>query len=113
MATDYPSYNPQATAVTVIPTAVSATGDTVDGSAILNGAILVVQTAGTSTNLTFIDPGLTPAGTAAGTVTAVAIGTNTTKTFGKTQMQGYLNTTTNKVGLSFSAVTNVTAFVIY
>jgi hypothetical protein len=113
MATDYTSYNPQGTAVTVVPVAVAATGDTVDGSAIINGAILVVQTGGTSTNLTFVDPGVTPAGTAAGTVTPVAIGTNVTKAFGKTQMQGYINESTNKVGLAFSAVTDVKAFVVY
>jgi hypothetical protein len=113
MATDYTSYNPTTAGVTVVPVAVSATGDTVDGSAIVNGAILVIQTAGTGANLTFVDPGVTPAGTAAGTVTPIAIGTNTTKAFGKAQLQGYINASTNKVGLAFSAVTNITAFVVY
>lgn len=113
MATNYVGANPQSTAVTVTPIAVSATGDTVDGSEILNGAVLVVQTVGTATNLTFVDPGVTPAGTAAGTVTPIAIGTNTTKVFGQKQLQGYINSSTNKVGLAFSATAAVTAFVVY
>src|SRR5689334_244127 len=113
MATNYVGANPQSTAVTVTPVAVASSGDTVDGSEILNGAVLVIQTQGTATNLTFTDPGKTPAGTAAGSVTPIAIGTNTTKVFGKAQLQGYTDPTTNKVGLNFSATTNVTAFVVY
>jgi hypothetical protein len=113
MSTNYAGVNPQATAATVTPVSVSASGDTVDGSDILNGAVLVVQTTSTGCNLTFVDPGKTPAGTAAGTVTPIAIATNTTKVFGKTQMQGYIDPSSNKVGVNFSATTGITAFVVY
>ncbi len=112
MATNFVGVFPTATATLCTGVAVSLTGDTVDGSDVVNGAVLIVTCAATPTTVTFIDPGRTPAGTAAGTVTGVTVAANTSKAFGKTQMQGYIDPSTNKVGVSFSAVTNVTAMVV-
>lgn len=112
MATNYVGVFPAATALVCTPVAVSLTGDTVDYSDIINGAVLIVTAGATPTNVTFVDPGRTPAGTVAGTVTAVTVAANTAKAFGKTQLQGYNDPVTNKVGVVYSALTNVTAMVV-
>ncbi len=112
MATNYVGVFPLATATVCTGVAVASTGDTVDGSDIVNGGVLIVTCGGTPTNVTFTDPGKTPAGTAAGTVAAVAVAANTSKAFGKTQLAGYIDPTTNKVTVAYSAITNVTAMVV-
>jgi hypothetical protein len=112
MATNFVGVFPAATALVCTPVAVSLTGDTVDGSDIINGAVLIVTCGATTTNVTFTDPGKTPAGTSAGTVAAVNVAANTAKAFGKTQMQGFIDPATNKVTVAFSAITNVTAMVV-
>lgn len=112
MATNFAGVFPSATALVCTPVAVAATGDTVDGSDIINGAVFVVICGATGTNVTFVDPGKTPAGTAAGTVAAVAVTANTAKAFGKTQLQGYIDPATNKVGVNFSSTTTTTAMVV-
>jgi hypothetical protein len=112
MATDYVGVFPGATATVCTPVAVASTGDRIDGSDIINGAVLVVTCGSTATNITFTDPGKTPAGTGAGTVAAVPVAANTSKAFGKTQLQGYIDSTSNKVTVAYSAITNVTAMVV-
>jgi hypothetical protein len=112
MSTNYVGVFPGAVATLCTPVAVASTGDTVDGSDITNGAVLVVICGATGTNVTFIDPGKTPAGTGAGTVAAVAVAANTSKAFGKTQLQGYIDPSTNKVGVSYSSTTTTTAMVV-
>lgn len=112
MSTNYVGAQPTTTAVTVVPVAVSATGDTVDGADILNGAILVIQTGGTGCNATFTDPGKTPAGTSAGSVTPIAVATNTTKVIGSAYMKGFIDPSTGKATVAFSATSGITAFVV-
>lgn len=112
MATNYVGVFPGATATVCTGVAVASTGDTVDGSDIINGAVLIVTCGATPCNVTFTDPGRTPAGTVAGTVTAVAVAANTSKAFGKTQLQGYIDPSSNKVTVAYSATSNVTAMVV-
>ena len=112
MATNFVGVFPGATATVCTPVAVAATGDTVDGTDIINGAVLIVTCAATPADVTFTDPGKTPAGTSAGTVTPVTVAANTAKAFGKKQLEGYINPATNKVTVAFSATTNVTAMVV-
>lgn len=114
MATNYVGVFPANFAAAQLCTAVAvaATGDTVDGSDIANGAVLIVTCGATPANVTFTDPGKTPAGTVAGTVTPVAVAANTSKAFGRTQLQGYIDPATNKVAVAYSAITNVTAMVV-
>jgi hypothetical protein len=112
MATNYVGVFPLATAQLCTPVAVASTGDTIDGSDIVNGAVFIVNCGGTATNVTFTDPGKTPAGTVAGSVTPVAVAANTSRAFGKTQLAGFIDPTTNKVTVAYSAITNVTAQVV-
>jgi hypothetical protein len=95
MSTNYVGVFPTNYAASQVctPVAVSASGDTIDGSDIVNGAVFVVTAGGTPTNVTFTDPGKTPAGTAAGAVTAVTVAANTSRCWGKAQLQGYSSTT--------------------
>ncbi len=114
MATNYVGVFPTNFAANQVctPVAVSLTGDTIDGSDIVNGAVFVVNAAGTPTNVSFVDPGKTPAGTVAGTVTPQTVAASTSRAWGQKQLQGYIDPTTNKVGVVYSAVTNVTAMVV-
>lgn len=112
MATNYVGVFPAATATVCTPVAVALTGDTVDGSDIINGAVLIVTCGATPCTVTFTDPGRTPAGTVAGTVAAVSVSASTAKAFGKTQLQGFIDPSTNKVTVAYSAITNVTAMVV-
>lgn len=112
MATNYVGVFPTSVATLCTGVAVASTGDTVDGSDIVNGGVLIVTCGATGTNVTFVDPGKTPAGTVAGTVAAVAVAANTSKAFGKTQLQGYIDPSTNKVGVSYSSTATTTAMVV-
>lgn len=112
MATNYVGVFPLATPQLCTPIPVAATGDTIDGTDIINGAVFIVNCAATPTSVTFVDPGKTPAGTVAGTVTPAAVAANTSRAFGKTQLQGYIDPTTNKVAVAYSAITSVTAQVV-
>ncbi len=113
MSTNYVGINPQATPTVCTGVAVASTGDTVDGSDIINGAVFIVTCAATPCTVTFTDPGRTPAGTAAGSVTAVSVSANTSKAFGKTYMQGFIDPTTNKATVAYSATSGITAMVVY
>jgi hypothetical protein len=112
MATNYVGVFPTSVATLCTGVAVASTGDTVDGSDIVNGGVLIVTCGATPTNVTFTDPGKTPAGTGAGSVTPVAVAANTSKAFGKTQLQGYIDPSTNKVGVSYSSTATTTAMVV-
>lgn len=112
MSTNYVGAKPTTAALTVVPVSVASSGDTVDGSDIVNGAVLVIQTGGTGCTATFTDPGHTPAGTAAGSVTGITIGTNTTKVIGSAYMAGFVDPSTNKATVAFSATSGITAFVV-
>ncbi len=112
MSTNYVGVFPGATALVCTGVAVASTGDTVDYSDIINGAVLIVTCGSTACNVTFTDPGHTPAGTVAGTVTAVAVSANTSKAFGRTQLQPYADPVTNKVTVAYSATTNIPAMVV-
>jgi hypothetical protein len=113
MATDYVGVFPKNFAGPQLctPVAVALTGDRIDGSDIVNDAVFTVFAGGTPTNVSFVDPGKTPAGTVAGTVTPVTVAANTARSWGKTQLQGYIDPTTNKVGVVFSSITTITAMV--
>lgn len=114
MATNYAAVFPKNFAANQVstPVAASLTGDTIDGSDIVNDCVFTVIAGGTPTNVAFVDPGKTPAGTVAGTVTPQTVAANTARSWGKTQLQGYIDPTTNKVGVTFSAVTNITVLVV-
>lgn len=112
MSTNYVGVSPQATPLVCTGVAVAATGDTVDGADILNGAVFIVTCAATPCTVTFTDPGHTPAGTAAGSVSAVSVSANTSKAFGKTYMQGFIDPATSKATVAYSATTNITAMVV-
>lgn len=112
MATAYTCFTPQGTALLCTGVAVAATGDTISGNDIVNGAVLIVTAAATPTTVGFVDPGHTPAGTVAGTVTGTVVAANTSKCFGRTQLAGYIDPTANTVGLTYTAITNVTAMVV-
>ncbi len=107
MATNYVGVFPKNFAANQVCTgvAVALTGDTIDGSDI-------VTAGGTPTNVTFVDPGKTPAGTVAGTVTPQTVAANTSRGWGKTQLQGYIDPSTNKVGVVYSSITTITAMVV-
>lgn len=110
--TAFTAVNPQATALVCTGVNVTASSDTINGSDIINGGVFIVTCAATPTNVTFTDPGRTAAGTVAGTVTPVAVAANTSKAFGKNQLQGYIDPATNTVAAQFSATTNVTAMFV-
>ncbi|MER7280413.1 hypothetical protein ABT369_38850 [Dactylosporangium sp. NPDC000244] len=114
MATNYVGVFPKNFAANQLctPVAASLTGDTIDGSDIINDAVFIVTAGGTPTNVTFVDPGKTPAGTAAGTVTPQTVAANTSRCWGKTQLQGYIDPVSNKVGVNFSSVTGITVMVV-
>jgi spore germination protein YaaH len=105
----------QYTAVTGDPTGplctgvAVASGDTVNGNDVANGAVLVVTAAATPTNVTLVDAGHTPAGTAAAAQTPVTVAANTSRAFGK--LGNYVDST-NKVTVNYSATTNVTAMLL-
>lgn len=102
---------PQNTALLCTPVPV-ANGDTIDYSDLVNGALFVVICGTTGTNVTFVDPGKTPAGTVAGTVTPVAVAANTARVFGAKQLLPYTDPATNKVTVNYSATANTTAMVV-
>lgn len=112
MATAYTCFTPAGTALVCTGVAVSATGDTISGNDINNGAVLIVTVAATPTTVGFVDPGHTPGGTAAGSVSGVVVAANTSKAFGKTQLAGYIDPVTNTIGLTYTSVTNATAMVV-
>lgn len=112
MATAYVCVTPGATPLACTGVAVAATGDTISGNDIANGAQLVVTCGSTPANVSFTDPGHTPAGTAAGTPAATTVSANTSKTFGAKYLTGYIDPATNTVSVAYSATTNVTAQVL-
>ncbi|MGI5247774.1 hypothetical protein [Dactylosporangium sp. CA-139066] len=100
-------------AVSVVSTPVSvASGDRIDGADIENGAVFTVFAGNTPTNVTFVDPGKTPAGTAAGTVTPVTVAANTSRSWGRTALKGYVDATSGKVVVNYSSTTTITAQVV-
>jgi hypothetical protein len=112
MPTAYTCVTPGATALLCTGVPVAATGDTINGNDVLNGAVLIVTAGGTPTNVTFVDPGHTPAGTTAGSVTPVTVAANTSKAFGRTQLAGYIDPVANTVSPLYSSITAITAQVV-
>jgi hypothetical protein len=112
MATAFTAATPGATAVLCTGVAVSATGDTLNGNDLLNGARLIVTCAATPSTVGFVDPGRTPAGTVAGTVTGTVVAANTSRAFGRTQLAGYIDPITGLVGVTYTSVTNCTAMFV-
>lgn len=110
MATAYTCATPASTGALCTGVPVAATGDTISGNDVANGAVLIVTVGGTPTNVTFVDPGHTPAGTVAGTVTPVTVAANTSRSFGK--LSNYVDPVTNTVGVSYSSTTGATAMVV-
>lgn len=82
-------------------------GDTLSGNDIEAGASFTVHTAGTACDVSFTDPGTTPAGTAAGTPVAVTVATNTARTWNSDVLRNYIDPATNTVEVNYTAVTNV------
>ncbi|GAA0719877.1 hypothetical protein Drose_06170 [Dactylosporangium roseum] len=110
--TDYVGVFPTG-AVSLVSTPVSvASGDRIDGADIENGGVFTVFAAGTPTDVTFVDPGKTPAGTPAGTVPPVTVAANTSRSWGRTALKGYINQASNKVVVNYSAPAGVTAQVV-
>lgn len=89
-----------------------SSADTVNANDINNGAILIVTTAATPTNVTPTDPGKTPAGTVAGSVTAVTVAANTSRAWGPNVLKNFIDPVTNLVTINYSATTNVTAMLV-
>lgn len=83
-----------------------ASADTISGNDVANGAVLTVTTAATPTNVTFTDPGHTPAGSAAAAPSAVTVAANTSRSFG--HLTNLIDPATNLVTVNYSATTNVT-----
>src|SRR2546430_203524 len=102
MATAYVCKTPQGTPLACTGVAVAATGDTINGNDINNGAVLMVPCAAPPATVGFVDPGHTPAGTAAGSVTGTVVGANTSMAFGHTQLAGYIDPATNTVGVTYT-----------
>lgn len=111
MATAYVCKTPGATPVVCTGVGVAATGDTINGNDVNNGAQLVVTCGSTPADVSFTDPGHTPAGTAAGTPASYTVAANTSKTFGSTLLKGFIDSN-NVVNPTYSATTNVTAMVL-
>lgn len=111
MATAYTCVTPVGTPLACTGVAVAATGDTISGNDINNGAILVVTAGGTPTTVGFVDPGHTPAGTVAGTVTGTLVAANTSMAFGRTKLAGYIDSN-NTVTVTYTSITAVTAMVV-
>jgi hypothetical protein len=87
------------------PQAVSAS-DTISGSLVNSRAILEIKNgSGGSINVTFVDPGKTPAGNT-GTNAAVAIAAGVTRRFRITN--AFVNSDTNLITVTFSSPTSVT-----
>lgn len=112
MATAYVCKTPQGTPLACTGVAVAATGDTINGNDINNGAVLIVTVAATPTTVGFVDPGHTPAGTAAGSVTGTVVAANTSMAFGHTQLAGYIDPASGTVGVTYTSITNATAMVV-
>jgi hypothetical protein len=114
MATNYVGVFPKNSAANQVCTgvAVATTGDTIDGSDIVNDCVFIVTAGGTPTDVAFTDPGRTPAGTVAGTVTPQTVAANTSRCWGRRQLEGYINSTTGKVAVTYTSATSITAMVV-
>lgn len=112
MATAYVCVTATTTPALCTGVPVATSGDTINGNDIANGAQLVVTVAATPTNVSFVDPGHTAAGTAAATPTTYTVAANTSKAFGSKQLTGYIDPATNTVGVVYSSATNATAQVL-
>ncbi|GAA2636871.1 hypothetical protein GCM10010399_82490 [Dactylosporangium fulvum] len=111
--TDYVGVFPTNAAAAQLCTPVAvASGDRIDGADILNGAVFIVSAGGTPTNVTFVDPGKTPAGTVAGAVTPVTVAANTSRCWGYRQLVGYIDPATNKVTANYSSTATIGAMVV-
>ncbi len=112
MSTAYVCVTPTTTPALCTGVAVATSGDTISGNDVNNGAQLIVTVAATPTTVSFVDPGHTPAGTAAGTVATYTVAANTSKTFGSALLKGYIDPTANTVGVAYTSATNCTAQVV-
>jgi hypothetical protein len=92
------------------PVAVAAS-DTINGNDVANGAILTVICAGTSDNVTIVDPLRTPAGNT-GTQAAQTIAINTSRSWSPAVLKNFIDPATNLVTVQHSATTNVTCLLI-
>lgn len=92
------------------PAAVSSS-DTINGNDILAGACLTVMVGGTPTNVTLVDPGRTPAGTAAGSVTPVTVAANTARSWGANYLKNFIDSS-NLVTVNYSSTTGATCLLV-
>jgi hypothetical protein len=91
--------------VAAAPVAVSAS-DTISGSLVSANAILEVKNGGGgSINVTFVDPGTTPAGNT-GTQAGIAVAAGTTKRFRLSS--AFTDPDTNLITVNYSGTTSVT-----
>lgn len=111
MSTAFTAVTPAATALVCTGVAVAATGDTLNGNDVQNGASLIVTVGSTPTVVAFVDTGHTPAGTVAGTPANTTVAANTSKVFGKTQLAPYIDAN-GVVGVTYTSVTGATAMFI-
>jgi NADPH-dependent 2,4-dienoyl-CoA reductase/sulfur reductase-like enzyme len=95
------------TAGTVVTPAAVSASDTISGNDIAAGAILIINCAGTSDNVTIVDPGHTAAGNT-GTQAPQTIAINTSRSWGPRTLANYIDPATNLVTVTHSAITNVT-----
>lgn len=85
---------------------------TLSGNDIQAGGMLLVLAGATPTDVTLVDPGTTPAGTAAGTVAPVTVAANTGRTWGSNVLKNYINSSTNQVSATLSSVSTITVLFI-
>jgi hypothetical protein len=91
--------------VAAAPAAVSVS-DTIPGSLATAGVILEVKNgSGGSINVTFVDPGLTPAGNT-GTNAAIAVAAGATKRFKLST--AFVDSSTGNITVNYSSATSVT-----
>lgn len=112
MSTAYVCVTAGATPAVCTGVAVATSGDTINGNDIANGAQLIVTVAATPTTVSFVDPGHTAAGTAAGSVATYTVAANTSKAFGSKLLAGYVDPSANTVGVLYTSATNATAMVV-
>jgi hypothetical protein len=111
MATAFSAVTPGATALVCTGVQVTASADTINGNDVNNGGVFIVTVGNTPTDVSFTDPGHTPAGTAAGTPAATTVAANTSKAFGRLQLAGYINSS-GLIGVNFTSTTGATAMFV-
>lgn len=86
--------------------------ETINGNDINAGACYTVLAGATPTNVSILDPGHTPGGTAAAAVTAVTVAANTARSWGSNTLKNFIDPATNLVSVSLSSTATITELLI-